>query len=219
MIHLLQMLNIAPFGWRILPSQHFSEPLHLHLTIAALNKGPTTARSCCNDPHVLAHFHPSPPVSISTLSHNFCTVLAWMCLQASLVNVPSHMTLISVLCVSAANHLTLAIHWPFYPVFPPHQAKWVLINSSLLFPSPCLLHWFTSLLLFFSCSSRFQVAALALWTHLQRNLSINPRGSLSSQVLSFMPFLSISLFLSFYLILLLYIFCSLFLPLQCHLLP
>lgn len=34
---------------------------------------------------------------LSTPSYNFCTVLAWMCPQASLVSVPFHTTLISVL--------------------------------------------------------------------------------------------------------------------------
>lgn len=124
---------------------------------------------------LLAFVPPFPP--LSTPSHNFCTVLAWMCPQASLVTVPFHTTLISVLvffCSKPPQPTDLSI------LSFPHQAKWVLINSSWLLPSPCLLHWFTYLFLFFFCSSHFQVIAPVLYAHLHRSLSINPGRSLSS---------------------------------------
>lgn len=96
------MLHMTTSRWRFLPSQQFWAALHLHLTITALNKRgrqqhEASAVCRCVDPYVLAHFCPSPAVSVSTLSRNFCTVLAWICPQASLVNVPSHTMLISVL--------------------------------------------------------------------------------------------------------------------------
>lgn len=207
------MLHMTTLRWRLFPSQQFSASLHLHLTITALNKETTPARTvcCCIDPYVLAHFRPSLPVFVSTLSHNFCTVQAWMCPQASLVNVPSHTTLISGLVCFCSKPPQPGNSVTFLSCLSPHQTKWVLINSSWLLPSPCLLHWFTFFFLFFSCSSRLQVAALVLCTHLHRSLSINPGRSLSSlnrpSSFSFLPFHSF-LFLSLILLLCLsYPFC------------
>lgn len=161
-----------------------------------------SAVCCCIDLYVLAHFRPSPPVSVCTLSHNFCTVLAWMCPQASLVNVPFHTTLICALVFFCNKPPQPGNSLTFLSCLSPHQAKWVLINSSWLLPSACLLHWFTSLFLFFSCSSRFQVAAPALCTHLHRSYSINPGRSLLSPnhpllILSCHPFVTLSFYLSY----------------------
>lgn len=110
------------------------------------------------------------------IGHNFCTVLAWISPEAGLVNVPTLMMLISVLvCFCRKRTPALAIHWPLAAVSSPCQAKWVLINSSWLLPSPCLLHWFTSFsFLLLSHTSPFQVTAPALCTHIYPTLSINP---------------------------------------------
>lgn len=124
-----------------------------------------------------------------------------MCPQASLVNVPFHTTLICALVFFCNKPPQPGNSLTFLSCLSPHQAKWVLINSSWLLPSPCLLHWFTSLFLFFSCSSRFQVAAPALCTHLHRSYSINPGRSLLSpnHPSSFFLAIPLSLFLSIYL--------------------
>lgn len=116
--------------------------------------------------------------------------------QASLVNVPSDTPLISVLVCFCRKPPQPGNSLTFLARLSPHQAKWVLINSSWLPPSPCLLHWFISLFLFFSCSSRFQIPAPVLCTHLRRSLSINPGRSLSLLLLFHATALSILLFLS-----------------------
>lgn len=160
------MLHMTTSRWRILPAQH------LHWTKGCLHQ--------C----LLLHWPirpcslPSLPacLSVSSLSHNFCTVLAWIYPQASVVNVPSHMMLISGLVCFCGKPPQPGNSLTFLSCRSPHQAKLVLINSSWLLSSPCLLHWFTSLLLFFFCSCGFQVAAPPRYTHLHKHLSINLGG-------------------------------------------
>lgn len=79
-------------------------------------------------------------------------------------------------CFFAANHPSLAIHWPFYPVFFPIRQNGfsLIVHGSFLHPV-CYIDSPT-----FSFSSHFQVIAPALCAHLHRSLSINPGMSLSS---------------------------------------
>lgn len=184
--------------------------------INTLIKGPTTA---WNVGGLLLHW-PIRPCSLTSLPACLCLLSTTSFLhsassnvpQASPVNVPSDTMLISVLVFFYGKPPQPGNSLTFLSCLSPQQAKWVLINSSWLLPSSCLLHWFTSLFLFFSCSSRFQVVAPVPCTHLRRSVSIN-LGSLSSlhHPPSFSFMLSLSPFLS--LILLLCLSCTFCLPL------
>lgn len=103
-------------------------------------------------------------------------MLAWIHPQASLVNVPSHTTLISGL-VCFCRKTTPA--WQFTDLsvlsFPIRQ-NWfsLIVHGSLLHP----VCYIDSPIPFFFCCSRFQVAAPPLCTHLHQRLSINLGRSL-----------------------------------------
>lgn len=190
-----KMLRMTTSRWRILQSPHWI-------------KGLTTAQSiCCTDPYVLAHFCPSPPVSVSSLRHHFSTMLTQMCRRLVWSMFPLIRRSSVFWCVSAANHPSLAIHWPFYPVSPPIRQNGfsLIVHGSFLHPV-CYIDS-PPLSLFFSSSSRFQAAAPVLCTHLHRSLSINlGRGFLS---ITLPLSLSCHPFFSFYLSLYCFVFSCL----------